>query len=111
MIKDKVGTIIEMDNISAISLALQSFVVVFTVLCVLALIIYALSKVFNMSKKSGAVQTVSSVAEVRTSLPLDSGLTLINTTERDAAMIMAIISDTTQIPLNKLRFQEIKLIS
>ena len=37
-------------------------------------------------------------------------LVLINTDERDAAMIMAIVADTTGIPLNELRFKSIKRI-
>lgn len=37
-------------------------------------------------------------------------LTLINTEERDAAMIMAIVADATQTPLNQLYFKSIKRI-
>ena len=35
---------------------------------------------------------------------------LINTDERDAAMIMAIVADETQTPLNELRFKSIKRV-
>ena len=35
-------------------------------------------------------------------------LKLINTDERDAAMIMAIVADSTGTPLNELRFKSIK---
>ena len=35
---------------------------------------------------------------------------LINVDEKDAAAIMAIISDNSEIPLNELRFKSIKLI-
>ncbi len=37
-------------------------------------------------------------------------LTLINTDEREAAMIMAIVADQMQTPLNELRFKSIKKI-
>ena len=37
-------------------------------------------------------------------------LKLVNTTERDAAMIMAIVADATQTPLNELRFKSIKRV-
>lgn len=37
-------------------------------------------------------------------------LTLINTEERDAAMIMAIVADALDTPLNELRFLSIKRI-
>lgn len=37
-------------------------------------------------------------------------LKLINTDERDAAMIMAIVADETQTPLNELRFKSIKRV-
>lgn len=37
-------------------------------------------------------------------------LKLINTDERDAAMIMAIVADETKTPLNELRFKSIKRV-
>lgn len=37
-------------------------------------------------------------------------LVLINTSERDAAMIMAIVADTLETPLNELHFKSIKLV-
>lgn len=37
-------------------------------------------------------------------------LVLVNTTERDAAMIMAIVADATETPLNQLYFKSIKKI-
>ena len=37
-------------------------------------------------------------------------LVLINTTERDAAMIMAIVADTLNTPLNELHFKSIKQV-
>ena len=37
-------------------------------------------------------------------------LKLINTDERDAAMIMAIVADSTGTPLNELRFKSIKKV-
>ncbi len=37
-------------------------------------------------------------------------LKLINTDERDAAMIMAIVADETNTPLNELRFKSIKRV-
>ena len=37
-------------------------------------------------------------------------LVLVNTSERDAAMIMAIVADTLETPLNQLHFKSIKLV-
>lgn len=37
-------------------------------------------------------------------------LTLVDTSERDAALIMAITAERLKVPLNKLRFISIKLI-
>ena len=37
-------------------------------------------------------------------------LVLVNTSERDAAMIMAIVADTLETPLNELHFKSIKLV-
>ena len=37
-------------------------------------------------------------------------LVLVNTSDRDAAMIMAIVADTLETPLNQLHFKSIKLV-
>ncbi len=70
------------------------------------------------------VKETESVAPVNTELPESSGskgtplpvtksegeLTLIRTDEQTAAVIMAIVSDRSKIPLNRLNFKSIKLL-
>ena len=104
----------------ALVLSLLGMVIVFAVLVLLMGIIWAtgklapklpamsekMSKVFKKKKKDEEVP-----AEEEPKAKGTCGeLVLINTDERDAAMIMAIVADTTGIPLNELRFKSIKRI-
>jgi len=62
---------------------------------------------------AGAVSEISATApEIKPEYASGScgSLTLIKTEERDAAMIMAIVADAMETPLNELRFQSIKRI-
>ena len=50
----------------------------------------------------------SELAPAETEVTVPQGrLYLYGTTEREAAMIMAIVADQTKIPLNRLRFDKI----
>lgn len=72
---------------------------------------------FWKRKKTAAPKTVAAPTPAEPQpqpQPLAHGtcgeLKLINTSERDAAMIMAIVADATETPLNELRFKSIKKI-
>lgn len=95
--------------------ALIGFCITLAVLCVLMGVIKLLGfsvdkitdKVKNKSKKSeGTPETA--VGEVRLAKGSAGELKLENVSDRDAAMIMAIVADQMGEPLNTLRFKSIK---
>ena len=116
----------------ALLLALIGIVVVFIVIILLMLIVSLVGKIFDGSEKlkekhpewNDKVQNFKAKMtfwkkdkqeETETvEQPLAKGtcgeLKLINTDERDAAMIMAIVADQTNTPLNELRFKSIKRV-
>lgn len=119
----------------ALLLALIGIVIVFVVLILLMFIVSLVGKIFDGSEKlrenhpewNDKVQNVKSKmtfwkkaeqdandAVEQEKQPLANGtcgeLKLINTDERDAAMIMAIVADETKTPLNELRFKSIKRV-
>lgn len=120
----------------ALLLALIGIVVVFIVLILLMLIVSLVGKIFDGSEKlkekhpewNDKLQNFKAkmtfwkkdkdkdekVPEEAQEQPLAKGtcgeLKLINTDERDAAMIMAIVADQTNTPLNELRFKSIKRV-
>ena len=109
-----------MDPVDALILSLLGMGIVFVVLVLLMGIIWStgklapklpamsekMSKVFKKKKKDEEVPAKEAPKAKGTC----GELVLINTDERDAAMIMAIVADTTGIPLNELRFKSIKRI-
>ncbi len=124
----------------AFFIALLGMVIFLTVLIVLMLCISFAGKIiekspdfakkhpgfFNMvarikasatKKKSGTAVSakdapMQKIADIKPEAAPGScgNLTLIRTDERDAAMIMAIVADTLETPLNELRFLSIKRI-
>lgn len=116
----------------ALLLALIGIVVVFIVLILLMLIVSLVGKIFDGSEKlkEKHPEWNDKVQNLRAKMtfwkkdkqeepetveqPLAKGtcgeLKLINTDERDAAMIMAIVADQTNTPLNELRFKSIKRV-
>lgn len=97
----------------ALRVSLVGFAIVFLVLGFLAAFVFCMGKVFeaiqkNKEKKAPAVAALSEESAAYT--PADTGLNLVNTTEEEAAVIMAITSDMTKIPLNRLKFNSIKLL-
>ena len=97
-----------------------SMALVFSVLVVLYLIIEVFSKILGNIKSSpeqGSVPAVDTpvqpVTLVSSSPGLDMSvgkLQLKKVDEKTAAMIMAIVSDESGIPLSELRFKSIKLL-
>ena len=99
-----------------------SFIGIFTVMIILAVIaglIILVSKVIRAiegaaSKKAPATP-VAAAPTAPAGVPMPAGmnqgeLELINTDEKTAAVIMAIVSDKSGIPLNRLSFKSIKLV-
>ncbi|MBQ9369675.1 MAG: OadG family protein [Clostridia bacterium] len=95
-------------------LALVGFVLVLIVLALLMGFIYLLSYIVRKIESAGkkavsAQETGSASAELA---PGSSGdIKLYNVDDRTAAMVMAIVADELQTPLNELRFISIKEVS
>lgn len=94
------------------------FVLIMVVLALLIGVIYLMRwilKMFQpMSKLKAAATATETVAKDQKSVALAKGscgeLCLNNVSEKDAAMVMAIVADQLQTPLNQLRFKSIKQI-
>ncbi len=111
----------------ALLLSVLGMGIVFGVLILLMFIIIIMGKIMEKSpalaeklpkfpklgdlfKKKGEEATPATPVEAEKAKGTCGELVLINTEERDAAMIMAIVADSTGIPLNELRFKSIKRI-
>lgn len=130
------GVFSSSDKISvtdALLLAVIGIVIVFVVLIAIMLIVSLMGKIFDGSEKLKAEhpewgekldafksklmffkKDKSEGESPAKEEPLANGtcgeLKLINTDERDAAMIMAIVADSTGTPLNELRFKSIRKV-
>lgn len=124
----------KLNPLDALYLALIGIAVVFVVLIVLMLVIWAMGKIFDSSeklrekhpewndkvqnakakimfwKKAGNEPKIAETEVKEYANGTCGDLKLINVEERDAAMIMAIVADSTGIPLNELRFVSIKKV-
>lgn len=104
---------IKMPIIEAI---LTSFIGLFTVIIILAVIaglIILVSKVIRgLESKISKNETPSAVTAENTpaAIPAPSSVELVGVDEETAAVIMAIVSDKSGIPLNRLAFKSIKLM-
>lgn len=125
--------------VDALLLAVIGIVIVFVVLILLMLIVSLVGKIFDKSDKlkenhpewnqkiqsaraklqfwkkknddNADTQTVGAeVAEHKLADGTCGELKLVNVEERDAAMIMAIVADELDTPLNELRFKSIKRV-
>ena len=101
----------------------NSLIGITTVICILAVIavlIILVSKVIRAiegaaSKKAPEAPVAAAATSAPAGVPMPAGmnqgeLELINTDEKTAAIIMAIVSDKSGIPLNRLSFKSIKLV-
>lgn len=99
----------------ALITALVGMSVVFAVLVILMCAIKIMALVFSKGKNpevattSSATSTATVQANTATAPGSCGGLVLKNVSDRDAAMIMAIVADELGTPLNELRFTSIKL--
>jgi Na+-transporting methylmalonyl-CoA/oxaloacetate decarboxylase gamma subunit len=109
----------------AISISITGIIVVMIILALLAVLVVLLSKAIRAmekgAKKNQPVQAVKSPVNAVTATNADKGvklpetqsagqLDLYKTDEKTAAVIMAIVSYESKIPLNRLKFNSIKLI-
>ncbi len=95
-------------------IALVGFLTVFTVLVVLMGIITLISVLFSDNKKSASNPTAAPVPEavstpaVQDAADTYEGVKLIGVSDKEAAMLMAIVADELDKPLDNLRFISIK---
>ncbi len=105
----------------ALTTSVIGIVTVMIILAVIAVLIILVSKVIRAvegaaSKKAPAAPVAATAtAAAPAGVPMPAGmnqgeLELINTDEKTAAVIMAIVSDKSGIPLNRLSFKSIKLV-
>ena len=110
---------LKMPLTDALAVSLIGIVTVICILAVIACLILLVSKVIRAfeskanSKKAAAAPAQS--ASAPSGVPMPAGmnqgeLELINTDEKTAAIIMAIVSDKSGIPLNRLAFKSIRLM-
>lgn len=96
-------------------ISLVGFLIVFFILGILAIFVKSMGKVFdgiNAKKKPQQNQMPKAAAPVGVPLPenqSEGSIELVNVSEEDAAVIMAIVSHRSGIPLNRLKFNSIKL--
>lgn len=94
-------------------IALLGYLVVFLGLVMLMVVVMVMGRIMVARAKKAQAATAVEAAPVeaapKAEAPGTAGeLKLYDTDPRDAAMIMAIVADTLQKPLNQLRFISIK---
>ncbi len=103
----------------AILTSVIGIIVVMAILAIIAVLIILVSKVIRKIEgsvaKSEAVIGSESVEPVSAGVPMPEGMNqgeveLIGTDEKTAAVIMALVSHNSGIPLNRLSFKSIKLL-
>ena len=118
------GANAEMTISRALIISVIGFLIVFIILGILAIFVKAMGTGFDAAaaaKKSKAVSAIppekneaaQSSSASGNPLPDNTSagnLKLINVSEQDAAVIMALVSHNTKIPLNRLQFNSIKLM-
>lgn len=108
----------QMPITEALTIAVIGICVVMMILAIIAVLIILLSKIVRLiegiaEKKASKKTAAPAVATQPVSAPegVTSGeIDLIGTDEKTAAVIMAIVSEKSGIPLNRLSFKSIKLI-
>ena len=110
---------LKMPLTDAFAVSLIGIVTVIFILAVIAGLIILVSKAIRgfeaMAAKKKAVGDEAAADVVPSGVPMPSGmnqgeLELVGTDEKTAAIIMAIVSDKSGIPLNRLSFKSIKLM-
>lgn len=108
------GTNPEMVNIdigTAGIVAILGYLVVFFGLVLLMSVIYLMGKAMTSRKKTAKAAPAAPAAPVVTAAPAPGTageVKLHSVSDRDAALIMAIVANKLQKPLNELRFKSIK---
>lgn len=101
---------VDITILDALKLSLIGFSIVFIVLILLMTIIFIMSKIIKLMSKINNEEIEVTVPDIPAAPAKGScgDLTLVKVSERDAAMIMAIVADQLKTPVNELRFISIK---
>lgn len=105
----------EMTLSRTLLISLVGFMIVFLILGILAIFVKSMGKVFdgiNEKKKPAPMPKAPAAAFAGIPLPenqSEGSIELVNVSEEDAAVIMAIVSHRSGVPLNRLKFNSIKL--
>ena len=102
----------------ALAIAVIGFCVVLSILAIISVLIILLSKAVRAIEMFFAKRAPASSAAAPASTPVQSApeginggeIELIGTDEKTAAVIMAIVSQQSGIPLNRLSFKSIRLL-
>lgn len=107
----------DLSMIDAFTISITGILMVFTELVLLAFAVVIISKVVGaFSKNKKPSKTADNTANSQShAVPLPETqsrgkIDIINVSEEDAAVIMAIVSNKSGIPLNRLVFNSIKLL-
>ena len=93
----------------AVAVSLIGIVTVIIILAIIALLIVLVSKVIRSVEASFASKNTEQPAQPL-AVVAEPEVELIDTDEKSAAVIMAIVSQKSGIPLERLRFKSIKYI-
>ena len=100
----------------ALGISLKGIIIVMLILGLLAVTVVILSKIIRLVQKDDKVQpqSVPAAPPVKRPSPKadesQGSVDLTGTDEKTAAVIMAIVSKESKIPLERLKFNSIKLI-
>lgn len=95
--------------LDALWLSLIGITLIMSVLILLMFLIKAMSY-FTLKGESIKAKNAQKKIKLDYAEGTCGDLMLIDTTEREAALIMAIVADSLETPINELRFKSIKLI-
>lgn len=100
----------------ALAVSLIGIMTVIFILAIIACLILLVSKAIRIIEAKADTTDINvATAQNASSVPMPAGmmqgeLELVNTDEKTAAVIMAVVSEKSGIPLNRLSFKSIKLI-
>lgn len=100
-----------MDMPKALLISLVGFVTVIVILAIIALFVKLITFVFGaFNKKTADAPASATATPAPVQAPAVRDPELINVDEKTAAVVMAIVSHESGIPLNRLEFKSIKLM-
>lgn len=110
----------EFTVVDAILTSVIGIIVVMSILAIIAVLIIIVSKVIrkienSVAKSEAVIGSDPVVAAKPAGVPMPEGMTegeveLIGLDEKTAAVIMALVSHNSGVPLNRLSFKSIKLL-